>query len=52
MYKDRKEQREITEMMNNLLLQLLPYLNSDTASKVRRALQLLGEIEIESQSEK
>ena len=51
MYKDRKEQREITETMNSLLLQLLPYLNSDTASKVRRALHLLGEIEIEPQAE-
>ena len=52
MYKDRKEQREITETMNSLLLQLLPYLNSDMASKVRRALQLLGEIEIRREEEK
>ena len=51
MYKDRKEQREITETMNSLLLQLLPYLNNDTASKVKRALQLLGEIEIRREAE-
>lgn len=50
MYKNRKEQREITETMNSLLLQLLPYLNSDTAIKLRRALHLLGEIEIEREA--
>lgn len=51
MYKDRKEQREITETMNSLLLQLLPYLNDDTASKVRKALHLLGEIKIGREAE-
>jgi hypothetical protein len=49
MFKDRKEQRKVTETMNFLLLPLLPYLNSDTAIIVKRALYLLGEIEIESQ---
>lgn len=48
-FKDRKEQREVTETMNALLLPMLYYLNNDTAIKVRRALYLLGEIEIESQ---
>lgn len=48
-FKDRKEQRKITETMNALLLPLLPHLTSDTAIIVRRALYLLGEIEIESQ---
>lgn len=47
-FKDRKEQREITETMNMLLLPMLDLLNSDTAIKVRRALYLLGKIEIES----
>lgn len=48
-FKDRKEQRKITETMNALLLPLLPYLTSDTTIIVRRALYLLGEIEIEPQ---
>ncbi len=48
-FKDRKEQREVTEVMNALLLPMLNYLNADTVIKVRRALYLLGEIEVESQ---
>ena len=48
-FKDRKEQRKVTETMNALLLPLLPHLTSDTAIIVRRALYLLGEIEIEPQ---
>ena len=50
-YKDRREKRKITEGMNALLLSLLPYLNSETAIIVKRALYLLGEIEIEPQAE-
>ena len=46
-FKDRKEQREVTETMNALLLSILHYLNDDTAIKVRRALYLLGKIEFE-----
>ena len=48
-FKDRKEQREVVEIMDKLLLPTLNYLNSDTAIKVRRALYLLGEIEIDPQ---
>ncbi len=48
-FKDRKEQRKVTETMNALLLSLLPHLTSDTAIIVKRALYLLGEIEIEPQ---
>lgn len=48
-FKDRKEQRKITETMSALLLPMLPYLNSNTAIIVKRALYLLGEIEIELQ---
>ena len=48
-FKDRKEQRQVTEVMNGLLLPTLNYLNADTAIKVRRALYLLGEIEVEPQ---
>lgn len=48
-YQSRKEQRKVTETMNALLLPLLPHLNSDTAMIVKRALYLLGEIEIEPQ---
>jgi hypothetical protein len=50
-FKDRKEQREVTETMEALLLPMLNYLNTDTAIRVRRALYLLGEIEIEPQTE-
>lgn len=50
-YKDRREQRKVTETMNALLSPLLPYLNSDTAIIVRRALYLLGKIEIEPMAE-
>ena len=46
-FKDRKEKRQVTEVMNGLLLPTLNYLNADTAIKVRRALYLLGEIEVE-----
>ena len=49
MYKDRTEQRRITETMNALLLPLSHYLDSDTAIIVKRALYLLGEIKIEPQ---
>ena len=48
-YKDRREQRKVTEAMNSLLLPLLPYFSSETAIIVKRALHLLGEIEIEPQ---
>lgn len=48
-FKDRKEQRQVTETMNSLLLPLLPHLTNDTATIVERALYLLKEIEIESQ---
>ena len=48
-YKDRKEQRKVMETMDSLLLPLLNHCNNDTGSIIRRALYLLGEIEIESQ---
>jgi hypothetical protein len=48
-FKDRKEQRKVIETMNALLLSLLPYLSSETAIVVKRALYLLGEIEVEPQ---
>ena len=48
-FKDRKEQRKVTETMNALLAPLMPYLTSDTAAIVERALYLLKEIEIEPQ---
>lgn len=48
-YQSRKEQRNVTETMNALLLPLLPYLSSDTAIIVKRALYLLEEIEVKSQ---
>ena len=48
-FKDRKEQREVTETMNALLAPMVYYLNADTARKVRRALYLLDNIEIEPQ---
>ena len=51
MYKDRKEQRKVTETMNSLLLPMLEYLNEDTQKVVRRALCLLSEIEIEEPKE-
>lgn len=51
-YKDRSEQRKVTETMNALLLPLLSYLSSETAIIVKRALYLLGEIEVEPQVEK
>ena len=48
-YKNRLEQRKVTETMNALLLPILPNLNSETAIVVNRALYLLGKIEIEPQ---
>jgi len=51
-FKDRKEQREVTELMDGLLLPMINYFNADTAIKVRRALYLLGEIDFESQKDK
>ena len=52
MYRDRTEQRRVTETMNSLLAPMLDYLNNDTAIIVRRALYLLGEIKIEPQETK
>ena len=48
-YKDRREQRKVTETMNALLLPLLSCLSSETAIVVKRALYLLGEIEVDPQ---
>lgn len=48
-FKDRKEQRKVTETMNALLLPLLSYCNNDTKEIIKRALYLLGEIEVEPQ---
>ena len=48
-YKDRREQRNVTETMNNLLLPLLPHLNSEVASIVKYSLYLLDNIEVEPQ---
>ena len=50
-YKDRKEQRKVTETMNSLLSPLLNHCNNETAIVIRRALYLLGKIDIESQEE-
>ena len=49
MYKDRTEQRRVTETMNALLLPLTYYLDNETAIIVKRALNLLGEIVVEPQ---
>jgi hypothetical protein len=49
MYKDRTEQRKVTETMNSLLAPMLNHLNNDTAIIVKRALYLLKEIKIEPQ---
>ena len=49
MYKDRTEQRKVTETMNSLLAPMLNHLNNDTAIIVKRALYLLEEIKIEPQ---
>ena len=49
MYKDRTEQRRVTETMNSLLVPMLNHLNNDTAIIVKRALYLLEEIKIEPQ---
>ena len=48
-YKDRKEQRKVIETMSALLLPLLPYYDNDTKDIIKRALYLLGEIEVEPQ---
>ena len=48
-FKNRKEQRKVTETMNALLLPLLPYCNNDTKAIIIRALYLLREIDIEPQ---
>ena len=51
MYKDRTEQRRVTETMNALLLPLTYYLDNETAIIVKRALNLLGEIVVEPQED-
>lgn len=48
-FKDRKEQREVTETMDRVLLPLLEYLNAETAIKIRRGLYLLSKIDVEPQ---
>lgn len=48
-FKNRKEQREVTETMNSVLLPLLEHFNTETAIKIRRGLYLLSEIDVEPQ---
>lgn len=50
-FKNRKEQREITETMDSVLLPLLEYFNAETAIKIRRGLYLLSKIDIEPQED-
>lgn len=51
-FKDRTEQRRVTETVNGLLLPMLNYLNADAAIAVRRGLYLLGEIGVEENEQK
>ena len=51
-FKDITEQRQVVELMNELLIPTLNYLNADTAIAVRRALYLLGEIGVEKNEQK
>ena len=48
-FKSRKEQREITETMNAVLLPLLEHFDTETEIKIRRGLDLLSKIDIEPQ---
>lgn len=48
-FKNRKEQREVIETMDKVLLPLLEYLNAETAIKIRRGLYLLSKIDVEPQ---
>jgi len=48
-FKNRKEQREVTETMDRVLLPLLEYINTETAIKIRRGLYLLSKIDVEPQ---
>lgn len=46
-FKNRKEKRQVTETMYDLLQPMVKYLNNETVIKVKKALYLLGTIEIE-----
>ena len=48
-FKSRKEQREVTEAMNAVLLPLLEHFDAETAIKIKRGLYLLSKIDIEPQ---
>ena len=47
-FKNRKEQREVTETMNALLLPLMQYLNEETSTIVKKSLEILSTVEIEN----
>lgn len=47
----RKEQRKVTEIINAILLPLIPHLKEDEANAVQIAITILQEVEIESDKE-
>ena len=51
MYKDRTEQRQITETMHSLLSPLAQHLDEDTKRIVARALEILRGIDFENNEE-
>ena len=48
-FKDRKEQRQVTETMGALLLPLMPFLNEETCNRIEIGMRILRDTDIEEQ---
>ena len=48
----RKEQRQVIETINAIILPLIPHLKEDEAKAVQTAIRILQGVEVESEEEK
>ena len=47
-YKDRREQRNVSEVMESLLIPMFPFFNEKTSKLVWTALKIIRETEVEN----
>ena len=50
-FKDRKEQRQVTETFTDLLMPMMKYLNEETKEQIEIGLRILNNTEIEGEQE-
>ena len=51
-YKDLREQRNVSEVMESLLIPMFPFFNEKTSKLVWTALKIIRETEVENGGEK